>query len=650
MSINHQTYKPISTANVDFTPNGGLQSLIFDDMYYQEASAVGESHHVFCEGNHLAERFNALDPNKKGLFLIGEVGFGTGLNFLNVMRLWCEHAPYSWQLHFLSAEKHPLLKKDLDKALSFYPELSNEKARLVAAYPILTPGFHRIDFNKISLTLMLGDALAMFDALLPTNHLDLAANIKSFSVDAWFLDGFSPKKNQSCWGANLFKTIGALSRKDTTLSTFSVAKEVRENLVKAGFNLEKAPGFGKKREMLKARYIEKKDEKAQKKGIRYQTPWAHSFIQPSRNKCVIVIGAGLAGCGIAFSLAKRGYQVIVLEKENAIARGASGNQAGILDIKLSHSHSPLSDFSLNAFLYAVRFYKDLGVNSNQGLLRLSDSKKESGYQSKLKGLLSAYPFLAQYQTIKELNLLAGLDLNKPGLFIPGAGLLYPRDICKRLLQHPNIHLELNHDVQEIKSREGAWCSEPFEADTLVFANSLGVLSFEDSATLSMSAYPGEVIYLKETAHSKALKIPLSGQGYLTPSIDGEHVMGGNDMLSHLVAINAADFVSKRQGVRAKTPDYLPLIGPLPIVKKMRERFALLSKDSNHFISKSGCYHQNAYVIAGFGSHALTTMPLCSEILASIINREPLPVSRDVFQSLSPSRFLIRELFKRKKPL
>ena len=45
---------------------------------------------------------------------------------------------------------------------------------------------------------------------------------------------------------------------------------------------------------------------------------------------VIVVGAGVMGCGTAYWLTKAGYKVLVLEQE-AIARGASGMAAAMLE-------------------------------------------------------------------------------------------------------------------------------------------------------------------------------------------------------------------------------------------------------------------------------------------------------------------------------
>jgi tRNA U34 5-methylaminomethyl-2-thiouridine-forming methyltransferase MnmC len=73
------------------------------------------------------------------------------------------------------------------------------------------------------------------------------------AADAWFLDGFSPAKNPELWGADLLQALAAKTRADGTFATYSAAGWVRRNLEAAGFEIEKRPGFGRKREMMAGR-------------------------------------------------------------------------------------------------------------------------------------------------------------------------------------------------------------------------------------------------------------------------------------------------------------------------------------------------------------------------------------------------------------
>ena len=645
MFKSQKRFKPVIPHKIKRLDGGGIYSDLYQDIFYQLSSGQEESAYVFCQANQLCLRFKALHNETNPVFIIGEVGFGSGLNFLNVMTLWKTYAPRGARLHYLSAEKHPLKKTDLAYALSQFNQLSDEASELIDAYPSLTPGWHRIDFNNITLTLMLEDCVEAFLGLLPTNHIGLASTLKALSVDAWFLDGFSPKQNKDCWTNQLFQAMSALSKKGTTLSTFSVAKEVKSNLVSNGFEIQKIKGFGQKREMLVAEfnYAASASVFSNQKASQYHTPWQQHTTNHSKRKSVIVLGAGLAGSGIAYQLAERGYQVTVIDKGSDIASGASGNPAGILDIKFSHAHSPLSDFNLAAFLYATQFYKRLGFTSNKGLLRLSNTEKERLYQHKLQPFMSAYPELISALSKDTVKAISGVKEDTTGILIKQAGMLSPREICKRLLDHPNISLHLNQSVDLIEHDKRQWHTLHFSADLLVLANSLGIRYFSQTRTLPISPYPGELYAAKPTDQSAHLRLPVSGDGYLTPLLNGEHLIGIGKTPLSVLGFDPKALPPINKALRAKTPDYLPLIGPVPEIDGMETTYHLFKKDARYFMPKIGDYYPNLFVLAGLGSHGLTSMPLASEILASLIHREPLPVSRQTYLHLSASRFLMKNI-------
>ena len=66
-----------------------LRSERFGDIYASTLDPIGESQHVFLNGNQLQKRWRQA-PETPGHFHIGELGFGTGLNFLLTWKLWTE--------------------------------------------------------------------------------------------------------------------------------------------------------------------------------------------------------------------------------------------------------------------------------------------------------------------------------------------------------------------------------------------------------------------------------------------------------------------------------------------------------------------------------------------------------------------------------
>ena len=120
-------------ASVIWDESGMPHSVVFDDKYFCRDSGYEEALYVACGGNHLRERFMALDPLVKGEFTIIETGFGTGLDFCCAWQLWENCAPASWTLHFISVELYPLSADQILRALSLWPCLSPHKEQLAAA-------------------------------------------------------------------------------------------------------------------------------------------------------------------------------------------------------------------------------------------------------------------------------------------------------------------------------------------------------------------------------------------------------------------------------------------------------------------------------------------------------------------------------------
>ena len=146
-------------AQLDWDTDGQPRSRQFADVYFANDGGLAEARHAFLLQNDLARRFAELAAGEH--LVIGETGFGTGLNFLGAWQLFEQHAGPDCRLHFVSVEKYPLTRSDLQRALALWPELATYADALLAQYVAVHPGFQRFTFicGWVSLTLMIGDAL-----------------------------------------------------------------------------------------------------------------------------------------------------------------------------------------------------------------------------------------------------------------------------------------------------------------------------------------------------------------------------------------------------------------------------------------------------------------------------------------------------------
>ncbi len=220
--------------------DGSLRDLLFDDDFASSVSPAGESELVFLEGNRLPSRFRELAERGGGTFSVAEIGFGTGLNFALCADLFSKTVPEG-TLEYVGLEGYPLSPETLRGAQERWPERLRPWAEaLLGAW---TRGERELRFRNVRLRLEFG----LFRDVLPALELPRP-------VDAWILDGFAPSKNPDAWSADLFAQVARLSAPGTTAATFTVAGDVRRRLLRAGFDVEKRPGFGRKRSRLEARF------------------------------------------------------------------------------------------------------------------------------------------------------------------------------------------------------------------------------------------------------------------------------------------------------------------------------------------------------------------------------------------------------------
>ena len=647
---------PLQHAELDWDENGQPQSRRYGDVYFSRASGLAETAHVFLQPNRLAERFAALHSGQR--LVIGETGFGTGLNFLCAWRLFEQQAPAGSFLHFISVEKHPLTPEDLQRALALWPELHDLTLRLLEQYVAVNPGFQQFRFGRITLTLMVGEALESL------SHLDAR-------IDAWFLDGFAPSKNPDMWQPELFAQLARLSATGATLATFTSAGVVRRGLLAAGFEVERIQGFGHKRESLKGHFNSPASQP--------EKPWfARPAFNPTQRKA-LVIGAGLAGCASAASLAARGWQVTLLERHAEIAAEGSGNPQGVLYLKLSAHGTALSQLVISGFGYTRRLLRNLQQGRDWdacGVLQIAFDNKEAARQAELA---SVFPHTLLHELNRsQAELLAGVELRDGGLLYPDAGWVHPPALCRWLSQDPAIELRTHSHPVELRRNGELWQAVEngvvlAEAPVAILAGAADVARFEQSAWLPLKRIRGQITELPLTGQSEALKTVLCAKGYVAPARDGQHTLGASfnfadtdpapseaehranlemleeisgDLHQRLQADSLpVEQLQGRAAMRCTSPDYLPIIGPLADTAAFADAYAVLGRDARQVPNTPCPWLDGLFVNTAHGSRGMITAPLSGELLAAWIDGDPLPLPRAIAEACHPNRFLLRKLIR-----
>lgn len=572
----------------------------FGDVYFSKDNGLLETRHVFLQGNDLTERLSKLSEYQR--FTVGETGFGTGLNALALWQLWREVRPNnkSW-LHFVSIEKYPLARCDLEKALRVWQELADLSHLLIEQYPLPIAGCHRLNFpeERFSIDLWLGDAA------------DVLPNIFTHKpFDAWFLDGFAPACNPDFWQENILQHIIRLSGEGTTFASFTVAGVVKRGLANYGVQISRPKGFGRKREMLKAKWLGENN----------------SINRKSQN--IAVVGAGVAGLNVAWVLAQRGYSVDIYEKAHPLA-GASGNPLALLNPKLCDIHETNDHLMVNSWLYSLRFYRKFKAFRPLMIQQIQQKEKDQIANLPLieqypKGVLSRKVEFPQHQlTYPQLNLHAAA--------------VEPHVFAEEVLSHPNIHLNID-EVIKIQNDENDLVNIQLSNGTKMYhkvvlcnakqANDLVTLPFLKSIRGQISIVNKDLLtpnfaysYGGYLAQYDLQQVILGASFY--PNREDIDVLVEDhqhnlDLLKQVSPVLASqlpdvDTWQGRASLRAQTADYFPLLGDVNNQKKI-------------------------YVLAGLGSKGFLFSPLCAEILVAEMLSEPVPVSETLMKKLKVWRF------------
>ncbi len=662
------------SAQLSWDEHGLPVSNQFGDFYFSRANGLEETGYVFLQHNQLPQRWQALKPDQA--FVIAETGFGTGLNFLTCWQSWNQQPASTARLHFISVERYPLTTAQLTRALALWPQLAELAEQLLQQYPIIANGIHRLrfDHDRISLTLIFDDACHGLK------------NLNGQHVDAWFLDGFSPEKNPQMWTQALFSEIACSSAADATFSTFTAASSVRRALQSSGFTVERARGFGKKREMLYGLVHNKQATETlptqQPNGLSTQLWFDRPISSRSDpNIPICVIGAGLAGASTAFALAQRGCKVELFERGSEPGCGASGNPQGVLYAKLPAVPTLHSRTHLSGYLYSLRILQQQLTAGQQwspcGVLQLALDDKQ---QAKNDALLSQghYPNnLVLGVNPQQASQLAGYPLTQGGLFYPGAGWVSPAKLCQQLLEHPNIVCHFNQPVDSIEYQpaQQRWTllntqrQQIATATILVVANAHEAKQFPQLAQLPLKPIRGQTTSVAANSIPE-LKTVLCGNGYIAPANNQRFCFGASfDLHNHDSNISPSDHrhnlelveqvcpplasqlepqlpaAQGRVGFRCAASDYLPIVGAVPDHDEFISAYAPLGKDAKAVIDTPPSHLRGLFVNLGHGSKGLITAPLAGELLADLILGEPLAVEHKLAQALNPARFIIKKLIK-----
>jgi tRNA 5-methylaminomethyl-2-thiouridine biosynthesis bifunctional protein len=406
-----------------------------------------------------------------------------------------------------------------------------------------------------------------------------------------------------------------------------------------------------------------------KSSLRSSVPQAH---QPLRN--AVVIGAGLAGSAVAYSLAQRGVQVLVIDEHPQTGGGASGLPAGIFATHVSLDNNVLSRITRDGVRATIQRTTDLLKRGQEWELSHLLEHQYRGQRSLPAGkswLQSGLIWSAEAQA--EQKELGGLLPETPALWHHTSGWIQTPALVKAQLNHVNIECRFGIKVAKLVREQSTWLlldkdnETVAEANCVVIANAHACQDLLNSVHISSSHLSrqrplipitplrgqvtlGDMNLISKGLQEKLPHVPVNGHG----SFIG-YLPNLNDPLAKPYWLIGASFqrheldtsvreedqqtnlqqwaelmpawhdeilknvdVSKANawaGIRASLPDRLPVVGAF---------------DHPDFKGLQMC--------TAMGARGISWSVLCGEILASLLNHEPLPVAASMAKRLTASRF------------
>ncbi|AVJ30858.1 tRNA (5-methylaminomethyl-2-thiouridine)(34)-methyltransferase MnmD [Achromobacter spanius] len=619
------TYVPLVSAKVDVDADGRLVSSVHGDVYHSPSGALGQAEHVFLGGNGLPQRWRG-----RASFTVCETGFGLGLNFLALWKAWRDDPQRPAALHFVSMEAHPFSRDDLAALLARHaPEpLAGLGHALAAQWPALLPGLHRLEFENgaVTLTVGFGDAQVLAPRL-------------GARVDAFFLDGFAPERNPEMWAPPLLRALASLAAPDATVATWACTGELRRNLADAGFEVRRAPGYGGKWHMTVGQV---------RQAGRAALPAA-----VSSERHAVVVGAGLAGAGIAQALAGRGWRVTVLDAARSLGAPAhAGHLAAALTPVVARDDNARARLSRAGSERALARWQGLPGGAAPRVCGTVQVERDAGRSAALAGTLEALAFPADWVrqvSREEASALAGLPVARGGVFFSQGMLVQPGLLIDALLTASGAAVIPGRAERVSPAGQGwrvldASGAELARADTVILANAAGSREVLAASGLldplprvaQMHALAGEVTLIPAAALDGGPRCIVGGEGYLLPDIGVGCVVGStyvHDAVEASVGAEgqgvtlgkAAGLLDGRfpafdalvpgslpgwAGWRAVLPGRLPAVGELP-------------------------HAPGLWLAAGYASRGLSWSALMGDLIAARLMGEPLPLETDLAQLVSP---------------
>lgn len=357
----------------------------------------------------------------------------------------------------------------------------------------------------------------------------------------------------------------------------------------------------------------------------------------------IIIGAGSAGCSMAYFLNKQNKKVAIIDREG-IAGGASG-VAGAFLSPLPGKKNAYNSFVNEALAFSINFYEELIPSSvtKKGVLRVPNHnfKKEKLQDNEID---------YEYYDSKQLQSFSKDFQDIDGYFYKNAAVIEPLSICEKMINGCDFFLK---DTQELEYKDNLYKVDNLYAKNIIIAQGVSKSLFQ-IPYVKISPIFGLRIDAKTSSHvpfniHKSISIS-TNKNDGTVAIGATHERHDEgvecnttcekcifyvnkekqqiqtllDQAKELVDLKDVEVTKTYKGARASIKSYFPVIGSIIDYENSIKKHPSI-KNGTKIPPNLLEYFPNAYTVNALGSRGFVFGPYLAKILSeNILSETPIP--------------------------
>ena len=352
----------------------------------------------------------------------------------------------------------------------------------------------------------------------------------------------------------------------------------------------------------------------------------------------VIVGAGIAGCSLAHFLSKYSQSVLLIDKNEDVAFGASGAAGAFLSPLLGKPNK-FKDLITKALNFSIAYYKENFPEEiiNCGTCRIPKNDED---EEKFQSYIPYMDF--EYEKYED------------GYFFEIGSVVKPYEICKKLSN--DVEKFFDYEVEKLEKFEDFWfINDEIKAKKIFLATGADISLIKEKY-FDIRAVWGqkidictttkvEVNYHKECSLSISNSNNMVSIGATHHRFDNNEIQSSYDLklkninkLKHneytnsimqddviellkkandIKTLNDVKVLDIKIGARASSVDYFPMVGKLVDSKKSFEKYPHL-KNGFQIKNENLEMIDNLYILNGVGGRGFVLSPYLAHVLVENI--------------------------------